>query len=51
MSGRKGMGLDGNGGGEKIGGVREVEIVIRMRCIEKNVLTKEKIKRIIHSYI
>lgn len=50
MSGRKGMGLDGNGGGEKIGGVRELEIVIRMRCI-KNILTKEKIKRTIHSYI
>lgn len=51
MNGRKGMGPDGNGGGEKIGGVREVEIVIRIRCIEKNILTKEKIKRIIHSYI
>lgn len=35
MSGRKGMGPDRNGGGEKMGGVREVEIAIRIRCIEK----------------
>lgn len=35
LNGRKGMGPDGNGGGEKIGGVREVEIVIRIRYIEK----------------